>query len=62
MGGGKIEPPLLNPKGFNHRNWGKTFLMVVEAQGIELIVGVISFLGREDCIEVNDVGLRGNSM
>ena len=27
--------PLLNPKGFNHRNWGKTIiLMVVEAQGI----------------------------
>ena len=27
-----IEPPLLNPKGFNHPNWGKTIvLMVVEA-------------------------------
>ena len=30
-----IQPPLLNPKGFNHRKWGKTIvLMVVEAQGV----------------------------
>jgi len=22
-----VQPPLLNPKGFNHRNWGKTIIL-----------------------------------